>query len=245
MKICVAQTRPVKGDVQSNVANHKQLIDLAVSAGADTIVFPELSITGYEPELAEELATDESDSRFDGFQKIADDQRVTIGIGAPTKNGKGVCISTIVFQPHKARQTYSKKYLHSDEEPFFTGGQSATNLISDKPEVALAICYELSIPAHAEESFNRGAKTYAASVAKTADGVDRAIETLSGIASNYSMTVLMSNCVGPCGGFESAGRSSIWDSRGSLVGQLDDAGEGVLILDTNTREVTMRANNFR
>ncbi len=47
MKICVAQTRPVKGDIQTNIDNHKRLIDLAISNGADTIIFPELSITGY------------------------------------------------------------------------------------------------------------------------------------------------------------------------------------------------------
>jgi len=59
MKICVAQTRPVKGDIQSNIENHKKFIDLAVSGGADTIIFPELSLTGYEPELAKELATND------------------------------------------------------------------------------------------------------------------------------------------------------------------------------------------
>ena len=50
MKICVAQTRPIKGDIQSNIDHHKRLIDLAVSNGADTVIFPELSLTGYEPE---------------------------------------------------------------------------------------------------------------------------------------------------------------------------------------------------
>ena len=64
MKICVAQTRPVKGDIQSNIDNHKKLIDLAVSFGADKVIFPELSLTGYEPHLAKELATNQDDCRF-------------------------------------------------------------------------------------------------------------------------------------------------------------------------------------
>ena len=46
MKICVAQTRPVKGDIKANIEHHKKLIDLAISNGGDTIIFPELSITG-------------------------------------------------------------------------------------------------------------------------------------------------------------------------------------------------------
>ncbi len=68
MKICVAQTRPSKGDIQSNIERHKKLIDLAVANGANIAVFPELSITGYEPERAKELATIPDDRRFEDFQ---------------------------------------------------------------------------------------------------------------------------------------------------------------------------------
>ena len=49
MKISVAQTKPVKGNIESNIDHHKKIIDLAVSYETDIIVFPELSITGYEP----------------------------------------------------------------------------------------------------------------------------------------------------------------------------------------------------
>ena len=80
MKICVAQTRPIKGDIQSNIHNHKKLIDLAVSSGAEIVIFPELSLTGYEPTLAKELAINEDDSRLDDFQKISDTQQITIGV---------------------------------------------------------------------------------------------------------------------------------------------------------------------
>ena len=41
MKLCVAQTRPVKGDISANITHHKKLIDLAIGMGADTIIFPE------------------------------------------------------------------------------------------------------------------------------------------------------------------------------------------------------------
>ena len=74
MKIAVAQTRPVKGDIKANIEHHKKMINLAISHGADMIIFPELSITGYEPELAKELATNQDDSRFDELQQISDTQ---------------------------------------------------------------------------------------------------------------------------------------------------------------------------
>lgn len=235
MKICVAQTRPIKGDIQSNIDNHKKLIDLAVTYGADMVIFPELSLTGYEPELAKELATNQDDSRFDDFQKISNTSQITIGVGVPTKNNTGICISMIVFQPHKARQTYSKKYLHPDEDAFFISGQSFTGLKVNKTNIALAICYELSVPEHSENAFKSGAEIYMVSVAKFVTGVDKAMKRLSDIAKKYSMTVLMSNCVGEADGYECAGKTSIWNNKGLLVGQLNDTNEGIIIIDTDTQ----------
>lgn len=236
MKICAAQTRPVKGDVQRNIDNHKKLIDLAVSGGANVIIFPELSITGYEPELAKELATDKDDRRFDDFQKIADEKQITIGVGVPTKNNTGISISMIIFQPSKARQIYSKKYLHSSEEPFFVGGQKSIDLRVNNTNVALAVCYEISIPEHAENAFQSGAELYLASVVESVEGVEKAVKMLSGIAEKYSMTVLMANCVGKTGVYDCGGKTSVWNDQGSLVGQLNDTNEGIIIFDTDTQK---------
>ena len=186
MKICVAQTKPVKGDIERNIINHLQLIALALVSGADTIVFPELSITGYEPGLAKELATDKDDKRFNIFQIISDENHVTIGIGVPIKSDEGINISMILFQPNEERQIYSKRYLHADEEPFFISGQN-DNVLIDGTKIALAICYELSVPEHAENAFQLGAKIYFASVAKSANGGEKAGRTLAAIAEKYSM----------------------------------------------------------
>ena len=237
MKVCVAQTRPIKGDIQSNIDNHKKLIDLAVFYGADTVIFPELSLTGYEPELSKKLATDKDDSRFDDFQKISDTRQIIIGVGVPTKNNTGICISMVLFQPHKTRQTYSKKYLHPDEEEFFISGKSPADLIGTTTNIALAICYELSVPEHSENAFKSGAEIYIASVVKSVDAVGKAIKRLSDIANKYSMTVLMSNCIGQSGGYECAGKTSIWNNKGLLIAQLNDTNEGIIIIDTDTQEL--------
>ena len=235
MKICVAQTRTVKGDIQSNIDDHKRLIDLAVFNGAEIIVFPELSLTGYEPELAKELATDIDDTRFDDFQKISDIKNITIGVGMPVKSNSGILISMIIFNSYKPRQIYSKQYLHSDEVPYFIPGQHQGPVTEDK--IALAICYELSVPEHSENAHKSGANIYIASVAKTIDGVAKAVKTLSDIANKYSMTVLMSNCIGHCDNFESAGKTSIWNNKGLLAAELNNTNEGIIIIDTDTQEV--------
>jgi predicted amidohydrolase len=237
MKICAAQTKPVAGNIQINIQNHKRLISLAVRDKTDLIIFPELSITGYEPRLAEDLATWPNDERFSIFQTLSNAHQVTIAIGLPLRSNSGVLISMMFFQPHKSRKIYSKQHLHQDELPFFVSGQEQVLLRIEEAKVAPAICYELSVPQHSETVFQMGAEIYVASVAKSVDGVKMATETLSGIARKYSMTVLMSNCVGLCDGVQCAGQTSIWNSNGVLEAQLDDRNEGILIIDTGTHQV--------
>lgn len=235
MKIGVAQIRSIAGDLAGNMEKHKPFIHLAVAQGADMLIFPELSLTGYEPTLASVLATHQNDNRFDDFQRISDAHKIIIGVGMPLKNETGINISMLLFQPEQSRTIYSKKYIHADEEPFFVSGENEKNLIGE--HIALAICYELSVPAHAEDAFHSGAKIYLASVAKSVSGIDKALTRLSEIAQTYSMTVLMSNCIGWADGVECAGKSSIWNSQGKLIGQLNGTHEGILIFDTETKEV--------
>ncbi|MFT5089752.1 MAG: putative amidohydrolase [Planctomycetota bacterium] len=237
MKICGAQTKPVKGDISANIENHKKLIDRAVANRTDIVISPELSLTGYEPELARELAINQDDTRLDGLQEISDAKKIAIGVGTPTQSDTSPRISTILFQPYQTRQTHSKRHLHSDEEKFFIRGANDYSIVDEKNNIALAICYELSVPEHAENAYRNGATTYIASVAKDASGVKNASERLAGIAHQYSMTVLMSNCMGQSSDFECVGNTSIWNNKGSLVGQLNDTKEGILIIDTKTQEI--------
>ncbi|NJN21437.1 MAG: carbon-nitrogen hydrolase family protein [Leptolyngbya sp. RL_3_1] len=236
MKICVAQTRPITGDIAANCDRHSQFVMRAVALGADLIVFPELSITGYEPTLAKDLAVEVGDRRFDRFQTISDAHAITIGIGAPTQHQTGICISLLLFQPQQPRQLYSKMHLHGDEEPCFVPGPAATGLIGPNGQVALAICYELSVPEHAANAARNGAGIYLASVAKSVDGVVKASSRLRAIARDHAMAVLMVNCVGLADGMDCPGQTSVWNHQGTLLHQLDSE-EGMILYDTATQSV--------
>lgn len=240
MKICLAQTRPVKGDVDANIANHLKLLDIAIANNAGMIVFAELSITGYEPALAKGLATTADDNRFSPFQNWSDTHSITICISMPLQTAGGITISMIIFQPAKNREVYSKQYLHADEEPFFVNGQNASGLLDEKTNLALAICYELSVPVHAEAAFQKGAGIYLASVAKSREGMEKAIERLTTVAKQYSMLTMLVNCVGVNDGVLCGGRSSAWNKEGNLLGQLNDNREGLLFVDTETEETIVQ-----
>ena len=237
MKICVAQTKPMAGDIQYNTEQHVKLIDIASSSKADIVIFPELSLTGYEPKLSKKLATDPNDGRLECFQKMSDTHCITIGVGMPIKGQRGTLIGMIIFQQNSSRQTYFKQYLHADELPYFVPGQSEIFLDLNKHKIAPAICYESLLPEHSERAFKSGANIYIASVAKSARGVEKAFEHFPEIAKKYSMPVLMSNCIGPSDNFVSVGKTSVWNHEGTLMGQLDDTSEDILVFDTDRQEV--------
>jgi predicted amidohydrolase len=65
MILASAQTKPKRGDIKENLLDHYRLIELASEKGADLIVFPEMSMSGYEREKAGTLAFSENDPRLE------------------------------------------------------------------------------------------------------------------------------------------------------------------------------------
>lgn len=248
MKICAAQFRPIAGDIAKNIESHRSLIELAASQQADLIFFPELSLTGYEPALAKELATQPNDARWDVFQELSDAHGIIFGVGLPllsdtsaatdrdrNQRVPGIQIGMIFFQTKQPRVWYAKQQLHSDELPYFVPGDKQLLLSTHGHTLAPAICYESLQPDHAANVARCGADIYLASVAKPDRRIVKAFAHYPAIAKQHSLTVLMANSVGPSDNFISAGQSAVWNSRGELVSQLNDCDEGLLVFDTGSR----------
>jgi predicted amidohydrolase len=211
MKLIAAQILPVPGGYEKNIAKHIDIIHMAANQGANLVLFPELSLTGYEPRLAEGLAVHPSDSRFDEFQRLSDQYGMLIAVGAPTNGSQGIEISMISFQPGLERTCYSKQHLHSDELPFFTPG--TRKLVLRQADLA--------------------------SVAKSQRGTASAHSHYPMIAKKHSMTVVMANCVGAADDFIAAGGSSIWNSDGEIVCSADAVQEALVAYDIRTGEASI------
>lgn len=240
MRVAIAQIEAIKGNIEKNIENHLKWINQAVQNNADMVVFPELSLTGYEPDLAESLATNQDDTRLDEMQSLSDKSGITIGVGLPTRKERNIFVSMIIFQPHKERITYSKQYLYPPEKTIFTAGNNPLVLNLETEIVSPAICYETSNKAHCEYASQNNATIYIASVLSSIGGIDAELKKLSGIANNKNMVTFMANYVGKSGGYECAGKSSVWDTTGKLIGQLDTGTEGILIYDTETKEIVKK-----
>lgn len=52
LTLAAAQTISIPGDVPANIQRHLAFMQAAAQQGVQLLVFPELSLTGYEPSLA-------------------------------------------------------------------------------------------------------------------------------------------------------------------------------------------------
>ena len=194
MKICIAQTTSLKGNIQKNIKSHLKIIKRAITLKSDCIVFPELSIIGYEPSLTKELATNVEDPIFNPFQELSDVYNITIGVGMPIKATEGIQISMLILQPKKERIVYSKQILHSDEIPYFICGKKQTFLNINGHKIAVGICYETLQREHFLNAKQHGADLYIASVAKSKIGIEKANLHFSKISKElFSFLVLVRN----------------------------------------------------
>jgi len=235
MKICIAQTKSERGKVHENIQNHLQFVNRAIQSNSDLIIFPELSITNYEPDLAKnKLATTIDDTIFNPFQTLSDKYEISIGVGMPIKSKKGTHISMLIFQPQNKRIVYSKQILHKDELPYFVCGNQQTILNIKGHKIAIGICYETLQREHFLRANQKGADIYIASVAKPKSGIEKAYKHFPKIAKEFETLILMANCVGTCDNFLSLGQSAVWNREGLLVAQLDSENQGLLFYEINS-----------
>lgn len=234
MKLCAVQLASLKGDFPGNLQRHLVCIEQAAALGAELVVFPELSLTGYEPSVARQAALPVTSARLDPLQAACDRLGITVAVGLPLPTPDGIRIGMPIFCPEAPRQAYAKQRLHDDELPYFTPGDQALLLEVGEHRVAPAICYESMFMAHAAVARERGADLYLVSVAKTAKGIREGYAHYPEVARELGMPVLMANCVGPADTFIGAGGSAAWDSQGHLLASLDDHSEGLIVLDTRS-----------
>jgi len=114
-----AQTRPKRGDIESNLSDHYRVINLASKKQADLIVFPEMSITGYERENARELAFVENDKRLDKLRKLSANKNIIVIAGCPILIKDELYIGSFIIKPDNSISIYTKQFLHTGEDVFF------------------------------------------------------------------------------------------------------------------------------
>jgi len=215
--VAAIQSASIKGDIAANLARHLVLARQAAALGARLALFPELSLTGYEPDVASATALRGDDARLAPLAKLAQSSGMAIVVGAPLRIAGTLYIGAISLLPDGRVTEYTKQHLHTGEDAVFTAGCGGAAIDIEGVPVALAVCADFTHASHAQAAAQSGAMLYAASVLVSPGGYAKDSEILRGYAERHAMPVLMSNHGGPTGGWQSAGRSALWDERGQLV----------------------------
>jgi predicted amidohydrolase len=226
--LAAAQCAIQAGAIDANLSLHLHFMAHAQRQGVDLLLFPELSLTGYELTLAEALDS----SLLNLLRELAQQAAMTTVVGLPLRlvNSAKPVIAAVVLGADDSLGVYTKQHLHPGEERYFSAGTGGDLLTIAGLPVALSVCADFSHPEQAERAAQQGAQVYAASVLIGEGGYAHDSLLLQGYAKRYDMAVLMANHGGPTGGWAAAGRSAFWDEEGACVAATAGTGDCLLIV---------------
>ena len=139
LSIAAAQPRCAAHDVVANAAAHARAVR---AADARVVVFPEMSLTGYELDAT---PIDPGDVRLAPIIAACAETGTLALVGAPVP---GPGIGVLAVDAEGARVVYAKTYLHGDEAERFVPGEPAVIEV-DGWRLGLAVCRDTGIPEHA------------------------------------------------------------------------------------------------
>ncbi|KIH97257.1 nitrilase [Streptomonospora alba] len=216
LAIAVAQPVCRSHDVGANASAHAEAVR---TAGARVVVFPELSLTGYElnaPPVAPE------DPRLEPLVRACAEAGATALVGAPVRGGNGAeHIGMLAVDGGGAARTYEKTWLGGAEPERFTPGAGPAVFVVDGRRLGLAICKDLGVAAHAADTAGLGADVYVATTLEHAHDADVQQQRATRAAAEHGMWVVVSSFAGPTGGgyTRTLGRSGVWRPGGALAAQ--------------------------
>jgi len=223
--IGLAQTVVSNGNIEKNTYHHLEMIKLASKQGADIVVFPELSLTGYELELARELAIPDEAEHFSALSQAAVNHNVVVIAGCPLKLKQLTkpTIGAVICFPNGKVNFYSKQYLHTGEEEYCATGLSDYVFNVKGHQIGLAVCADFTEPLHSEKAKILEAEIYLVSALITDKGFEVDAKILSDIATKHKFPVLLANHISETGGWQGCGNNSIWNAKGELAHSSDSS----------------------
>lgn len=221
--VAVAQPSCVALDVAANALAHAQAVQ---AAAARVVVFPEMSLTGYEftaPTISPE------DPRLKPIVDACAATGSVALVGAPVGGADGATtrhIGILAIDGSGARVAYRKVWLGGADAESFDPGPAPAVLDVDGQRIGLAVCKDTGVPQHAADTAALGIDGYVAGVLEFAEDAAVPGRRSARIAADHGVWVAFASFAGSTGGgYErAAGRSIIRARDGSA---LAEAGSGV------------------
>lgn len=250
LKIAAAQVQAVCGDVRANVAAVVEMLECAQREGVKLVVFPELFLTGQEPDLARLdpslHAIHEKDARLDPIVAACDRTGVAAVIGAATHERANLYKSSLVFSASgELWATYHKQHMSADEVDVYERGDHAYVLHWGEWKFGLGISRDAAFPEHAKAAAGTECHAYLVGARSGEDAGERASHAwMADRARANAMYVLMAEHAAPSGARNAGGGSAAWAPDGRLLAQAPGQGRhlvSITLVFSRLREAGLRA----
>lgn len=144
VRIAAAQCAPALGAFKRNLDMHLELVERAREGGAQLVVFPELSLTGYYlKDLANDVACAPDDARLRPLAEASRRIDVLAGFVERTPDGR-IHIASGYWTGGRVAHVHRKVYLPTygifDDGRYFARGERFDTFPSAVGEAGIAIC---------------------------------------------------------------------------------------------------------
>lgn len=213
MPISVAAVQPtcVFGNVQANTEEHAAAI---IAANARLVIFPELSLTGYD------VRADPVDlSAFEPLRAACASAGTVALVGAVVEEKGRRFIATIRVAADAVTVVYRKSHLGGAEIGNFEPGDGPTVIDVDGYRVGLAICKDTGVAEHTVGTARLSVDLYAAGVVHAPEELDEQDRRGRLIAETCAAPVVLASAAGPVGPDypATAGNSTVFAADGSKL----------------------------
>ena len=214
--------------IARNARHHARVAVRAADEGAALVLFPELSLSCYEYVTpADALSPD--DARFAPIRAVARERGIEIIAGAPVLTNAGLHIGAFAFHPDGTSTTHTKQYLAHDEEQAYVAGRAHLPFELGAERIGVAICADVSTPAHAEAASTSGATVYVAGSLISPDDEGRYPAKLRRHAMNHHMLTLFANYANDTAMYPTNGCSAVWSPDGEQLARAPESGEALVL----------------
>ena len=151
MKVAVAQISCSLGDPEANLSKVRDLSRRAEEAGAELIVFPEMSDTGYSMPVIQKHASHWKAGFVPGLQQIGKNLSISIVSGVSERSGSSIYNAQILIDAKgtivaKYRKTHLYAVAPVEEQTCFAPGNSFASFELGGLKFGFSICYDLRFP---------------------------------------------------------------------------------------------------
>ena len=248
LKLALAQINTRLGDIQANLEKHLDYVRQARSAGADLLVFPELSLTGYVlQDLASSVALrpDADDPIFRPLLEASQGIDLVVGFVNEDERHR-FFISAAYLARGQVLHVHNKVYLPTyglfDEGRFFAWGDSIRAFDTRFGRMGILICEDFWHASPPYLLWLDGADLLLLTSASPGRGLTQAPELESAhwvehinqaYASLFTTFVAHANRVGYEDGLNFWGGSTVFDPDGNLLGKGPYHEEALTLVDVD------------